>query len=226
MSKRIDLTGNRYGRLTVLHYVEKKSFRPRWLCKCDCGNIKETYGFSLKSGDTQSCGCLAIERTKEVNTIHGDSTNKGIHPLYRVWSNMLSRCSNPKVEFYANYGGRGIVVCKEWLNYVPFKEWAMSNGYNSGLEIDRINNNSNYSPENCRWVTGSINSRNRRSKEGSTSKYIGVGFDKYKNKWKASLKLFGKTKHIGNYLTELEAALARDNYVKNNNLEGFTINFQ
>lgn len=111
------------------------------------------------SGDIKSCGCLRKEVTSKLNKKHGQAGTR----LHHIWIGMKQRCSNPKHKSYADYGGRGIKVCAEWEDFKNFYGWAINNGYQDGLEIDRIDNNEDYRPDNCRWVTRKVNSRNRRS---------------------------------------------------------------
>lgn len=159
----INLLGKRFGRLTVIKRVENtKLGDAQWLCQCDCGNKKVILGKSLRIGSTRSCGCLLSECSKErmtkLMTKHGKSNSR----LYRVWASMKDRCNSPTYKEYYNYGGRGISVCEEWQKFEPFYKWAMVNGYKKGLEIDRIDNDGNYEPNNCRWVTRKQNTRNTR----------------------------------------------------------------
>ena len=129
----IDLTGQRFGRLTVLECVERGK-KTKWLCQCDCGNKTITLVSSLKSGSTKSCGCLHKESMKKIcgwNRTHGESTSTGNTRLHGVWTAMKSRIYNPNNKKYPCYGGRGITMCDEWKNdYLSFKKWAMENGYN------------------------------------------------------------------------------------------------
>jgi len=156
--KKIDITGQRFGRLIVLRDTGKRYRRyVIWACKCDCGKLVEVPSGDLRSGKIKSCGCLWKEMVKKINIIHGDSRIR----LYDVWCSMKSRCLNPKNKAYKYYGGKGIKICKEWKNnYMMFKNWALANGYKEGLTIDRIDNDGNYCPENCQWLTKSENSRN------------------------------------------------------------------
>jgi hypothetical protein len=169
MSKFIDMTGQRFGRLLV---VEKngvaKSGHALWLCKCDCGNSYIISSNQLKNG-TQSCGCLQRERAAESakNRTHLSyhkklNIGKEFHRLHQCYKDMLNRCYKTNNKSYKRYGGRGIKVCDEWKNdFYLFKEWALSNGYADNLSIDRINVNGNYEPDNCRWITTKEQNNNR-----------------------------------------------------------------
>lgn len=165
-SKLIDLTGQRFGRLTVmkLDHFEMKGVhkRPYWLCQCDCGNIKIITSNSLRKGLTKSCGCLQQE-------VAHNNFYKGIperRRLYGILFNAKDRCYNENSEYYHNYGGRGITVCNEWMGndgLEKFIEWALSNGYKEGLTLDRKDNNKGYSPDNCSWETRKHQSNNKRN---------------------------------------------------------------
>lgn len=148
--------GQKYGRLTVNGFVHvgKKWL---WECKCECGASVVVRPYLVRSGHTGSCGCLQRERVSEVSTTHGESRSR----LYRIYNGMKNRCYNPAQANYSSYGGRGIKICDEWLNsFAVFQEWALSNGYTDQLSIDRIDNDGDYEPSNCRWVPRSVQQRN------------------------------------------------------------------
>lgn len=166
MSKIKDLTNQKFGRLTVIkYYGSNKNSRALWLCKCDCGNEKVVIGNSLLCKLTFSCGCYNKEAASKRRIKHSMSYSK----LYKVWQGMKTRCYNPKFMYYCNYGGRGITICDEWLNdFKAFYDWAINNGYKEGLTIDRINNDGNYEPSNCRWITRAEQNRNQRKTNNRT----------------------------------------------------------
>lgn len=161
MSKLIDLTGRRFGRLVVVERAENSADgRARWLCRCDCGQSKTVLGEHLKKGRTKSCGCAKSESSSKRFKKHGGRNSK----LYRIWSNMKDRCNNPDCKVYSDYGGRGIKVCKEWTDdFSAFQKWALANGYKEGLTIDRKDNDKGYSPDNCRWTDRKIQGNNKRN---------------------------------------------------------------
>lgn len=186
MSKRKDISGVRFGRVVAIKYsYTDKHRRAIWDCKCDCGNIFAVSAISLRSGNTRSCGCLRDElrrrKYKPEITKHG----LGNHAIYSTWHGMIDRCCNPKSKVYHNYGGRGISVCCEWKNNIKsFYLFAKSNGWRKGLTIDRIDNNGNYTPENCRFITRGDNTKNTRQ-----SKYWIVEGKKYESASEAAFSL-------------------------------------
>lgn len=156
--KFIDLTNKKYGRLTVLSKAKGERepsgrIRTMWNCKCDCGNNVIVSSNHLRTGHTKSCGCITNK--------HGMFGTR----IYKIWDSMKYRCFNKNHNQYHNYGGRGITVCDEWLEFIPFYEWAMANGYSDNLTLDRKDVNGNYCPENCRWaddITQHNNTRKNR----------------------------------------------------------------
>lgn len=154
------MIGLKFGYLTIVSIVRVVPKSGRLvLAKCDCGIEKEYPLSKLKSGHTKSCGCFRKMVTGKRNFKYGLRR----HPLYSVFATMKSRCYSKKSENYRYYGGRGIIICAEWLaNFKTFYDWAIENGWGIGLQIDRVNNNGNYEPSNCRITTHKINMNNTR----------------------------------------------------------------
>ena len=156
--KLIDLEGQRFGRLVVIEVVGKQGCETTWFCRCDCGETKIATGGNLRSGRTKSCGCLLSEKSRERRLSHGHSGER----LHRIWKNMKTRCYNSKSPNYKYWGARGIAICPEWRSsFEAFRQWAVQNGYSDDLSIDRINNDGNYEPSNCRWVNMITQNNNR-----------------------------------------------------------------
>lgn len=165
MARALNLVGDKYGMLTV---VEKagisKNGHTNWICQCECGNVTiVNSGHLREKRGVKSCGCLC-EKVGERTYKHGASQTK----LYDIWIGMKERCENRNHKYFADYGGRGIKVCPEWQEFIPFMEWSYKNGYDENAKrgdctIDRKNVNGNYEPSNCRWVNMKTQSRNRRN---------------------------------------------------------------
>ena len=159
-----DLINQRFGRLVVCKNIGKINGRNQWECLCDCGNKKIAITSSLTTGRVRSCGCLSKESSSERMKKMRQQQGKRDKRLSTIWLNMKNRCYNTKNNGYKNYGAKGVSVCDEWKNsFETFYKWAITNGYNANLTIDRINPNGNYEPANCRWVTQKIQQNNRRN---------------------------------------------------------------
>ena len=200
--------------------TEKSKVKSRYgLYKCGfCGNEFRSRVHDVKSNKIKSCGCKNF-----LSQPHNLSNTK----LYEVWGAIKNRTLNHKHKQYNDYGGRGITICDVWKNdFKSFYDWSISNGYeeNKGLSIDRIDNNGNYCPENCRWVDRTIQSRNQRMQKNNTTGYRGVSYIKIRGNYRAQININRKKIHLGYFKTTIEAGVAYNNYIIENNLEGFILN--
>jgi len=192
---------------------------PKWrqrfgIFKCDCGTEFEARTSQVNTGRTRSCGCLQKAAARKTVLTHGMSNTR----LFGLFGSLKTRCYNTKRESYKDYGGRGITVCEEWqTDFMNFYNWAMANGYAANLKIDRINNNGNYEPGNCRWVPEYINAQNKRIlSEANSSGYRGVVYFKNINRWIARIT-DNTTKHyLGVFSTPELAAQAYNDFVIKN----------
>lgn len=209
MGKVIDMTGNLYGRLTVVEFAGFANDRQAtWRCKCECGNESVVPGGCLRSGHSTSCGCYGLEVLKTASITHGMSKTT----TFAVWRGMLQRCRNPKNPAYSKYGGRGITVCDQWLS---FERFLSDMGVRpDGKSLDRINNNEGYSPSNCRWASRKTQNSNKTTTvlltiDGVTqcardwSRSIGVNQSLITNRVKAGMT------HKEAYLATLNAKRSR-----------------
>ena len=209
--------------LGMLYPTENSKNKIRFgIYKCGfCGNEFKAQVQHINRGATISCGCYNKRIASETHKTHGLTETR----LYRVWVNIKYRVSNYNNKRYKDYVGRGITICEEWKNdFMSFYDWAMKNEYSDELSIDRIDNDGNYCPENCRWTTSTIQNRNQRKRRDNTSGYKGVSYNKSTGKYQASIRVNKKSINLGQFLTPVEGAIAYNNYIIENNLEGFILN--
>ena len=199
MTKPLDLTGNKYGRYTVIERTSNSKFgKTRWVCLCECGNQGIVVGSDLKTGKAKSCGCIQL--------IHGHSS----HRTYNIFTAMKERCYNPKSTSYNWYGGKGIQICDEWLDdFDKFYNWSINNGYKSNFSIDRIDNSNDYCPENCRWIDKKQQQKNQGLRKDNSSGVKGVKFHKSTGKWEVGISVDGKRHYLGVYEDFEEAKKVR-----------------
>lgn len=162
--KRLELTGQKFGRLLVVGFSHTDGHETRWTCRCDCGALSVVRGTDLRSGNTQSCDCLRREKCRNRLLTHGEGKNTRPTPEYRAWQSMLSRC-----RYHPDYAGRGIKVCPRWQ--IEFSNFLADMGRRptSSHSLDRINNAGGYNALNCRWATKSEQALNRRPKRASST---------------------------------------------------------
>ncbi len=198
-----------------MRYATERSLRKyRYgLYECQyCGKEFEANSNNIKVGNIKGCGC----QRKGINKTHGLCNNK----FYNTWRHMVGRCNNPKNKNYKDYGGRGIIVCEEWLDVRNFIAWAEATHPNiEGVSLDRIDNDKGYPPENCTWSDKTTQVINQRMKKSNTSGYRGVSWHKAQNRWIAQIGIGNKLIYLGCASTALEAAKLYETYVRENGLE-------
>jgi hypothetical protein len=166
-----DLAGMKFNKLTVIEQAGHDKYNKiLWRCMCDCGRETITHGRDLVNGHCKSCGCALNEHRREEGRFKGLSNTRP----FRIWKGMIARCFNLNCESYSDYGGRGISVCSEWQGtqgFFNFLSWALNNGYSNDLSIDRVDNNGDYEPSNCRWATWTQQANNRRKPDKVVNQY-------------------------------------------------------
>lgn len=210
-----EIIGNRYGKLVAVS-IEKQGKKTFIKCICDCGNSHLIFPYMLANNTVKSCGCSRADAIKKYNQSGKRSRGnyqdgKSMHPLYGTWRQMIARCENPKLIYYSRYGGRGIEVCDEWHDFWNFVKWSDSiGGRPKGYTLDRIDNDGNYEPSNCRWASLNEQSSNKSSNifleyngKNQTmmqwSKEIGINFRTLNNRinrgWSIERALTEKSNH-------------------------------
>lgn len=210
MPRFIDLTGKRFGRLTVIKVSGLDKYKKiDWLCSCDCGKETVVSGTSIRRKLTTSCGCYQKEVHKAKVTTHGHSKVGAKSPEYKCWSSMKRRCDSPRLKCYRNYGGRGIVVCDRWIN--SFENFLSDMGERPSPKhsIDRIKVNGNYEPSNCKWSTDGEQEINKRTNPRNTSGFTGVSWHKQINRWVSVIMKDKKSIFLGSFIEKEEAIAAR-----------------
>lgn len=214
MGKKTDLSGKHFGRWSVLYRSDIRSAdnRRKYVCECLCGVIKEVDGRSLANGTSLSCGCAVVDSVKERFTSHGMTGTS----TYSSWANMKQRCTNPQNEEWENYGGRGIKILDGWEDFNRF--YSDMGECPEGLSLDRIQVNSHYCKENCRWADNGTQSHGRRKliykNTTNPSRFIGVVWHKFSEKWRVKLVFEGKTVLDTRFTDEVEAATVYDKLSK------------
>lgn len=180
----------------------------------ECNREFKTHYYNAIKGKTKSCMECKKSIISKKRTTHG----YGRHPLIKIHWRTINCCTNKESEFYHRYGGRGIKVCEEWKDPLNFINWCLENGYKEGLTIDRINNDGNYEPNNCRWVSLFVNASNKNTYKNNKSGYSGIHFFKPTKKWSATVRYENKVNCLGHYYSKKEALEARNKFIRDNNL--------
>ncbi|MBP1971581.1 hypothetical protein J2Z83_003732 [Virgibacillus natechei] len=205
----IDLAGEKFNRLTVVSFVGEEGTHRLWRCKCECGNERTIREYAFKNGRTKSCGCYNRQRSSEYNTKHGQSyKNKKFTPEYQAWANMVKRCTNHNATGYEYWGGRGITICDRWELFENFFA-DMGSKPTENHSLDRIDNEKDYSPDNCKWSDKTEQVINRRIPKNNSTGAKGVYWHKTANKYHARIGVNGKTINLGSHRNFEEAVKAR-----------------
>lgn len=208
-----DMTPRLIGETYMKYATETSHQRNRFgIYECPyCGREREVETIRVTGGYTKSCGCLRGKSNKK----HGLSLSR----FYSIWHNMLDRCYNKNSKQFNDYGGRGIIVCEDWLDIKNFVDWVENkSNWEEGLTLDRIDNDKGYSPDNCTFSTKTIQSINQRKRSTNTSGYVGVSWEAKVSKWRASISFKNEKINLGSHKTIEEAVQARDKYILENNL--------
>ncbi len=209
MSSPLNLTGQTFGRFTVGEKSKSDDSGSCWVCRCSCGTEKIIRASHLQSGRVVSCGCFRKEQVLKAHTKHGDASAGNKAPEYFVWRNMIYRVTIPVSQYYKDYGGRGITICDEWLGKHGYENFIKVMGRKPTLKhsLDRINNDGNYEPSNCRWATASEQGRNKRLSPKNKTGIAGVTLKK--GRYYVYVSLSGIKHYIGSYIDINDARKAR-----------------